>query len=186
MIQTTVPISSGSSGGALLDVDGRLIGLTTAGFQNAQNLNFAVPINAVRDALPHAIARVQAEEQRQIRQKAEEEVARRRDQELERRRLAEAEAARKGAEEEAKRKAYEEQQKAEEVRRAAAEKCRLLANDSLVPSGRVWAESRVNGETLGLVLRASLTGDRCLLDVLTFAGPTVSMDEASVVLRQRW
>jgi S1-C subfamily serine protease len=87
IIQTTVPISSGSSGGALLDMDGRLIGLTTAMLRGAQNLNCAVPINAVRGALAQAIVAVRAEEERQIRQRAEEELAGRRAQELERRRL---------------------------------------------------------------------------------------------------
>lgn len=43
MIQTTAPISHGSSGGGLFNEDGRLIGITTSGFENAQNLNFAVP-----------------------------------------------------------------------------------------------------------------------------------------------
>ena len=43
MIQFTAPISSGSSGGALLDMYGRLVGLITAGFDKGQNLNLAVP-----------------------------------------------------------------------------------------------------------------------------------------------
>lgn len=43
MIQFTAPISHGSSGGALLDMFGRLVGLLTAGFDQGQNLNLAVP-----------------------------------------------------------------------------------------------------------------------------------------------
>ncbi|MBP2240568.1 hypothetical protein J2Z40_001125 [Cytobacillus eiseniae] len=43
MIQFTAPISNGSSGGALLDMYGRLVGLITAGFDSGQNLNLAVP-----------------------------------------------------------------------------------------------------------------------------------------------
>ncbi|SHK13871.1 trypsin-like peptidase domain-containing protein [Desulforamulus aeronauticus] len=43
MIQFTAPISNGSSGGALLDMFGRLVGLITAGFNQGQNLNLAVP-----------------------------------------------------------------------------------------------------------------------------------------------
>lgn len=43
MIQFTAPISNGSSGGALLDMYGRLVGLITAGFDRGQNLNLAVP-----------------------------------------------------------------------------------------------------------------------------------------------
>lgn len=42
-IQVTAPISSGSSGGALFDDRGRLIGITTGAFTDGQNLNVAVP-----------------------------------------------------------------------------------------------------------------------------------------------
>ncbi len=42
MIQFTAPTSKGSSGGALLDMYGRLIGIITAGFDDGQNLNLAV------------------------------------------------------------------------------------------------------------------------------------------------
>lgn len=42
-IQVTAPISSGSSGGALFDDQGRLIGITTGAFADGQNLNVAVP-----------------------------------------------------------------------------------------------------------------------------------------------
>jgi hypothetical protein len=49
MIQTTAPISPGSSGGGLFDEDGRLIGLTTMHLKESQNLNFAVPVNWLRD-----------------------------------------------------------------------------------------------------------------------------------------
>ncbi|WP_249661787.1 S1 family peptidase, partial [Lysinibacillus fusiformis] len=41
MIQFTAAISNGSSGGALLDMHGRLVGLITAGFDLTQNLNLA-------------------------------------------------------------------------------------------------------------------------------------------------
>lgn len=43
VIQTSAPISSGSSGGGLFDSQGRLIGITTATLLEGQNLNFAVP-----------------------------------------------------------------------------------------------------------------------------------------------
>lgn len=48
-LQITTPISPGSSGGALLNMYGEVVGITSIGyFGFAQNLNFAVPINYVR------------------------------------------------------------------------------------------------------------------------------------------
>lgn len=46
-IQTSASISAGSSGGALIDTAGRVIGITSGTFTEGQNLNLAVPINAV-------------------------------------------------------------------------------------------------------------------------------------------
>ena len=43
VIQTTAPISSGSSGGGLFDLSGRLVGITTFQHRFGQNLNFALP-----------------------------------------------------------------------------------------------------------------------------------------------
>ncbi len=43
-IQITAPISHGNSGGPLLDENGKVVGITTAGFVGGQNLNLAVPI----------------------------------------------------------------------------------------------------------------------------------------------
>ena len=54
-IRTTVPISHGSSGGALLDNRGKLIGITYAGYDDAQNLNFAIPVTKL-NSLYNAIA----------------------------------------------------------------------------------------------------------------------------------
>jgi len=42
MIQFTAPISHGSSGGAILNMNGEVIGISTAGFDAGQNLNLAV------------------------------------------------------------------------------------------------------------------------------------------------
>ena len=42
MIQFTAPISHGSSGGAVLNMLGEVIGISTAGIDNGQNINLAV------------------------------------------------------------------------------------------------------------------------------------------------
>ncbi|WP_232209765.1 tetratricopeptide repeat protein [Chlorobium ferrooxidans] len=54
-IQTTAPISAGSSGGGLFDENGRLIGLPTYFFKQGQQLNFALPVEWILD-LPNRIA----------------------------------------------------------------------------------------------------------------------------------
>lgn len=48
-IQTTAAISPGSSGGGLFDENGALVGLTTFYFAEGQNLNFAVPVEWVKE-----------------------------------------------------------------------------------------------------------------------------------------
>jgi len=45
-IQLDAAISSGSSGGALLDSTGRVVGVTSATMLGSQNINLAIPINA--------------------------------------------------------------------------------------------------------------------------------------------
>jgi len=42
VVQTSAPISQGSSGGGLFDARGHLLGITTFYFRGGQNLNFAV------------------------------------------------------------------------------------------------------------------------------------------------
>jgi serine protease Do len=42
-LQTTAPISPGSSGGGLFDARGNLIGVTSFTLKGAQNINFAIP-----------------------------------------------------------------------------------------------------------------------------------------------
>lgn len=46
-LQITAPISHGSSGGGVFDAFGNLIGITTASLEGGQNINFAIPIEAV-------------------------------------------------------------------------------------------------------------------------------------------
>jgi tetratricopeptide (TPR) repeat protein len=48
-IQTTAPISLGSSGGGLFDEHGALVGLTTFYVSEGQNLNFALPVEWLRE-----------------------------------------------------------------------------------------------------------------------------------------
>jgi S1-C subfamily serine protease len=59
MIQTDSPISPGSSGGALLDGTGSVIGITTAigvSAEGAEGLGFATPIETARMVADHLIA----------------------------------------------------------------------------------------------------------------------------------
>ncbi len=44
-IQTTASISEGSSGGALINKYGRVVGITSGSFEGGQNLNLAVPVS---------------------------------------------------------------------------------------------------------------------------------------------
>jgi len=48
LIQTSAPISPGSSGGPLVCADSTVIGVTSSGLMDGQNLNFAVPADLVR------------------------------------------------------------------------------------------------------------------------------------------
>jgi S1-C subfamily serine protease len=48
VFQITAPISEGSSGGALFNSEGQVIGITTYILRSGQNINFALPINYVR------------------------------------------------------------------------------------------------------------------------------------------
>lgn len=57
LLQTTAPVSPGSSGGPLLNQRGEAIGVTSLTWaeEGSQNINFAIPINYVRGMLrPHA------------------------------------------------------------------------------------------------------------------------------------
>lgn len=47
LIRISVPISHGSSGGVLLNSRNEVIGITSAGYDEAQNLNFAINVNVL-------------------------------------------------------------------------------------------------------------------------------------------
>jgi S1-C subfamily serine protease len=63
IFQISVPLSNGSSGGPLIDLNGDVMGITTASMSNGENLNFAVPVNYVRILLkkPFDPSRMQPE-----------------------------------------------------------------------------------------------------------------------------
>ena len=48
VIRITAPISHGSSGGVLLNSKNQVIGITSAGYDDAQNLNFAINVNVLK------------------------------------------------------------------------------------------------------------------------------------------
>lgn len=50
-IQSDVSVTHGSSGGALLDENGAMIGITVSGDERASGLNFFIPIGDVMDFL---------------------------------------------------------------------------------------------------------------------------------------
>lgn len=51
IIQTDAAINQGNSGGPLLDVSGRVIGVNVARAQGAENIGFALPINQVKQVI---------------------------------------------------------------------------------------------------------------------------------------
>ena len=51
VLQITAPISHGSSGGPLFNMAGEVVGITSSGIEEGENLNFAIPINDVKKLL---------------------------------------------------------------------------------------------------------------------------------------
>lgn len=51
VIQTDVAINQGNSGGPLIDLGGKIVGINTAVIFGAQNIGFAIPVNWAKDDL---------------------------------------------------------------------------------------------------------------------------------------
>jgi hypothetical protein len=58
-IQTSAPISAGSSGGGLFDVEGRLVGITAFIVPEGQNINFALPASWIGELMARGGSRLQ-------------------------------------------------------------------------------------------------------------------------------
>src|SRR5215468_4592288 len=71
VFQITAPISNGSSGGALFNSRGEVIGIITFLFKSGQNINFAVPINYARGMIGDQPSKTLADLKPLTRSKAE-------------------------------------------------------------------------------------------------------------------
>jgi S1-C subfamily serine protease len=62
LLQLSIPVSPGSSGGPVMTLDGRVIGIVVSGIRGAgaENLNFALPINYLRGYLPLLVGKTVA------------------------------------------------------------------------------------------------------------------------------
>jgi serine protease Do len=55
VIQTDAAINPGNSGGALVNLAGQVVGINTAGANQAENIGFAIPINSAKPIIQHAV-----------------------------------------------------------------------------------------------------------------------------------
>jgi S1-C subfamily serine protease len=55
LIQMTAPISGGSSGGPVFNEKGEVVGISVAGYEGGQNINFFVPINLIKKEIKKPI-----------------------------------------------------------------------------------------------------------------------------------
>jgi serine protease Do len=55
VLQTDAAINQGNSGGPLVDMQGRVIGINSAGNDGAENIGFAIPVDAAKDPISLAI-----------------------------------------------------------------------------------------------------------------------------------
>jgi S1-C subfamily serine protease len=65
LIQTTAPSSPGSSGGPLLRADGKVVGIVSGGLPGAQNVNYAIPVEALKRLLRERASMVRGPSQAQ-------------------------------------------------------------------------------------------------------------------------
>jgi len=65
-IQMTAPISPGSSGGPVVDANGRLVAVAVAGHKEGGNLNFAVPVSYLTPLLEKANIKISSKTEKNI------------------------------------------------------------------------------------------------------------------------
>ena len=56
VIQTDAAINPGNSGGPLVDMEGRVVGINSAGNDGAENIGFAIPIDRAKPVIDEAIS----------------------------------------------------------------------------------------------------------------------------------
>ena len=59
LLQTTAPISHGSSGGPLFNMSGEVVGINVMFLEGGESLNFAIPINDAQRLLSEKVAKLQ-------------------------------------------------------------------------------------------------------------------------------